>query len=155
MPAYIRAIVGERGKVIKLISDSLYHSNEQTMEYIEETIRYQGADFEYLSEGVEDAEVLLIFDMKSVPSHHPLDPIEYEDQIDIHQVITLQTKFKEYSWEQIQSQSKYYQGCVNPPEEIEQLIGDWEETYNEDFYSVNEDDPFCIYKHDWENTFLT
>lgn len=151
MSAYVRLIIGEKGKVLSVVKDSLYHPNEQTLDFIEELLMYGGSSIEQIDESIEDSNVLILFNPHTYPSHHPLDPVEYETDLAIEQVIVLQTGYKEFWRRQIEQYVKDFQGCSTPPSEIENSIGEWEELYGEDFY--NEEDPFDVYKHEWTNSF--
>jgi hypothetical protein len=160
MSAYMRLIIGEKGKVIKVIMDSLYHPNAETMEYIDELLNDGGTSLEFVDEEINDAEVLVIFHPHTYPSHHPLDPVEYETDLIIKQTVVLKAGYKEHYRKEVQELVKRFIGCMMPAEKIEDLIGEWEELYDEDFYEVNkessvenEDDPFDVFRHEWKNTF--
>lgn len=160
MSAYIRLIIGNKGKVIKVIIDSLYHPDAETLEYVDDLLNSGGTSIEYVDEKINDAEVLIVFYPNTYPSHHPLDPVEYETELVIDQIIVLKGDYKEHYRKEVQELVKQFVGCSMPAEKIENLIGDWEELYDEDFYPAdkkesveNDDDPFCVFKHEWKNSF--
>ncbi|MES9681712.1 hypothetical protein ABWK22_02105 [Gottfriedia acidiceleris] len=132
MLAYARFIIGENGKVLKAVEDSLYHSDEQTKDFLRECLEYNA--LETIEERFSDSEVLIIFHPESVQCNHPLDPIEYDTELAIDYIYTLQPNYKEYYKKNIEHWVEVYRGCKSPITEIEDAIGEWEELYNEDFY---------------------
>lgn len=161
MPAYVRLIIGSEGKVLKVVTESLYHPSIQTQDFLHDYLN-EGDCFEFIDKEISDSEVLIVFHPDTYPCNHPLDPIEYDTDLVIDQIIVLQTNYKEIARKEIQNYLDVYSGCSTPPAEIETVIGEWEEIFDEDFYTVgkkepvqNEDDPFCVYKNEWKNTYST
>ena len=138
MPAYIRLIIGEKGKVLKVVRDSLYDPDEQQKDFIEELFKWGGSSIDYVDEHINDAEVLIVFRPHSYRCNHPLDPVEYDTEILIEHTIILQHGYKKYWRIQISNELRMATACKEPQDHIQNLIGEWEELYDEDFQPLYE-----------------
>ncbi|MCY9308832.1 hypothetical protein MOF23_07595 [Bacillus inaquosorum] len=137
MLAYIRLIIGQNGKVLKIFEDSLYHPDQQSYEYIQELLTWRGASFDYVDSSINNAEVLVLFHPETFEISHPLDPVEFETDFVIKRVIILQENIKETMKKDIEDYISSYSGCDVPPTEIENKIGEWEELFEEDYFKKN------------------
>ncbi|MGG1071263.1 hypothetical protein ABE178_15685 [Priestia megaterium] len=138
MPAYIRLIIGDKGKVIKVIQDSLYEPDEELKDFIEELFKWGGSSIDYVDEHISDAEVLIVFRPHSYQCNHPLDPVEYDTEILIEHTIILQYGYKKYWRKKISEELRVATACKGPQDHVQNLIGEWEELYDEDFQPLYE-----------------
>ncbi|PFK99864.1 hypothetical protein COJ01_17525 [Priestia megaterium] len=138
MPAYIRLIIGDKGKVIKVIEDSLYDPDDQQKDFIEELLKWGGSSIDYVDEHINDSEVLIVFRPHSYQCNHPLDPVEYDTDMIIDHTIILQPNYKEHWRKQILQQMEFLSGCKDSQETVQHMVGEWEEIYDRDFYQTQE-----------------
>lgn len=129
----VRLIVDKEGRQISYSKESLYHPEFFTLEYLEEYFN-EGMDLKLDPESASDAEVLITFVPRHYESNNYLDPVEYDFDLDIFNVIVLRQDYKNSRWLEIEKIANQFGKCSEPIDEVIRFVADWEEVYDEDYY---------------------
>lgn len=141
------------GYILLAINDKPYNSNESKQEILEKNfidIRLYHADFidsdiaeqvtGQLPKGLTNALVLCTIHYRSEECGNPYDGIEYEDTFEVVNHIVMDFNYKETYRRNVTEElsvgiSGYAQLECMPdgPNYYKELVGDWEEFYDEDF----------------------
>jgi len=131
MKACVRVVVGETGYIVHTKMDTLYHPDYETQEYFRELLEEKY--IEVLDKNIEDAEVLIIFHANSCEYNHPLDPIEFDTELVIDQVIIMQTNYKEHWRKHLTLEYLCSSNCKAEQKYLDAITEEWEDAYGEEF----------------------
>lgn len=155
--ACVRMIIGDKGNVLWVRNETLYCPEYMLDEFLEQELL--NGSIENIEKDIDDAEVLVVFHPISRQSNHPLDPIEWDTELEIDHVIVLQSNYKEFWREQVTNMMEVMAGAPELDADTKDEISTWEEVYDEDFTPSREikppePDPYDVFPDSWHRNLL-